>query len=497
MKTPIVTFLLVILFLFANTEIYAYDFQYDGINYNIISAENRTVEVSEGYYSGAFEIPSKTIYQSKTYSVIAIGANAFFKCYAGISSVSMPNSITTIGNGAFRNLPNLTSINIPNSVTSIGRDVFDQCYGLTSINVDDANKKYCSIDGVLYSKDTDTLICCPARDTFTIPGHVKTIGTNAFSSCNRESLMSVNIGDAVVTIDSGAFFGCNALTTLSIPGSVNTIGNGAFGNCGFSSVTINDGVSTIGDGAFNLCFRLTSISIPNSVTSIGEYAFKDCRELTDIALSSAITTINKETFYNCCNLGTVTIPNSVNTIEEYAFCGCNNLSTIDIPNSVSIIGNSAFDCCSKLSSVTIGKGITTIGTSAFRYCDDITTVYCKANIPPTAPGNLFEYETLKGTLYIPTDCKAAYEAVDPWRNFWNIEEMEFSGIDAVSTDKDELQISVVDGSINVSGISDHDHIFVYSVNGHLVYSGIDRNITNLPKGIYIIKAGNSTAKISI
>ncbi len=95
-------------------------------------------------------------------------------------------------------------------------------------------------------------------------------------------------------------------------------------------------------------------------------------------------------------------------------------------------------------------------------------------------------------------CKAAYEAVDPWRNFWNIEEMDFSGINVTTSDDNTyMRIFAEDGTITVSGISDHDYIMVYDTQGRIVYSGIEHTITNLPHGIYIVKVGTSTVKVLI
>ena len=153
--------------------------------------------------------------------------SAFGSC-TGLTSITIPNSVTTIGEDAFANCSGLTSINIPNSVTTIGEGAFRHCSSLTSV---------------------------------TIPNSVTSIGNNVFRDCS--GLTSIIIPNSVTTISMGAFFYCSSLTNITIPNSVTTIGEGAFQNTGF-----------------------TSITIPNSVTSIGQYAFYNCNSLTSITVEA-------------------------------------------------------------------------------------------------------------------------------------------------------------------------------------------------------------------
>ena len=157
-------------------------------------------------------------------SVTSIGDGTFWNC-TGLTSVTIPNSVTSIGADAFWNCTGLTSITIPNSVTSIGADVFQNCTGLTSIIVESENLVYMSKDGVLYNKAGTTLITYPEG---------------------------------------------KSNTSYAIPNSVTSIGDWAFYGCYLTSITIPNSVTSIGDYAF-YGSGLTSVTIPNSVTSIGEY----------------------------------------------------------------------------------------------------------------------------------------------------------------------------------------------------------------------------------
>ena len=163
-----------------------------------------------------------------------------------ITSVSLPDGVTSIGNSAFSNCSSLTSITIPNSVTSIGGGAFQYCYSLTSV---------------------------------TIPNSVTSIGEYAFQYCR--SLTSVTIPNSVTSIGGGAFWDCRSLTSVTIPNSVTSIGHDAFYSCSsLTSVTIGNGVTSIGNWAFQNCSSLTSVTIPSSVTSIGDGAFDSCSRVT-------------------------------------------------------------------------------------------------------------------------------------------------------------------------------------------------------------------------
>ena len=188
-----------------------------------------------------------------------------FKYFTGVTSID-DNAFST---------SNIVSITIPNSVTSIGNYAFNGCSGLTSI---------------------------------TIPNSVTSIGDYAFNNCS--SLTSITIPNSVTSIGNYAFYGCSSLTSITIPNSVTSIGTSAFYGCsGLTSITIPDSVTSIGTSAFYGCSSLTSITIPNSVTSIRGSAFSNCSKLNEITcLATTAPSIMSPTFKNIKQNGTLRYP---------------------------------------------------------------------------------------------------------------------------------------------------------------------------------------------
>ena len=194
-----------------------------------------------------------------------LGDHAFYGC-TGLTSLTIPSSVTSIGDYAFYECCGLTSLTIPSSVTSIGREAFYCCCGLTSLS---------------------------------IPSSVTSIGYRAFFRCT--GLTSLTIPSSITSIGVYAFSNCTGLTSLSIPSSVTSIGANAFSNCsGLTSLTIPSSVTSIGYSAFQGCSGLTSLSIPSSVTSIGDYAFEGCSGLTSIyAYPEKLPKLGTGVFYRC------------------------------------------------------------------------------------------------------------------------------------------------------------------------------------------------------
>ncbi len=208
-------------------------------------------------------------------SVKSIGNNAFAYCYY-LENVTILEGVKSIDVGSFENCSSLTSVTLPDSVSIINENPFRGCDKLTEINVSPENSEFSSVDGILYTKNMDKIIAypCGIEGGFIIPDSVKDLGIGAFEGC--EELNSVTISGNVSTISERAFFGCSSLQEIIIQEGVTSIGDYALWYCSsLKRIEIPTGVTAIGESTFIGCEKLYSVTIPDTVTSIGYSTFPD------------------------------------------------------------------------------------------------------------------------------------------------------------------------------------------------------------------------------
>ena len=295
-----------------------------------------------GNYVGASAPFSVTIPDSVT----SIGSCAFYG-RAGLTNIALPSGLKTIPVLAF-SYTGLTEIDIPNSVTTIEREAFLKCTSLTRVSV---------------------------------PSSVKTIGEGAFSGCT--SLSIVNIPAGVQTIETYTFRNCAALDSIEIPGSVEKIGMSAFEGTGLVHLDIPEGVTTLVDGAFKNCHSLLDVKIPKTVSDMDPQfgsIFMNCEQLNTVtfAKDGKLTVLGTSTFEGCKALKTITFPDSLHEVRRRGFKGCEALETLTLPNNFSGIEESAFQDCIGLKNITItlqGSTYLNIGTDAFKGCTNLEKIY--------------------------------------------------------------------------------------------------------------------------
>lgn len=451
--------------------------------------------------------------------VTSIGKFAFAGCYF-LTSVTIPSSVTTIGASAFVFCPRLSSIIIPSSVTSIGFSVFEDCGALIEVDVN--NQNYSSLEGVLYNKAQTTLIRCSQSKSgrLTIPPTVTTINNNAFLGCPY--LTTVNIPSSVKTIGEKAFYSCYDITSIVIPPSVTTIAASTFMYCtSLTSITIPPTVTTIGDSAFAKCSRLQTMVIPPSVTTIGNNAYDGCSNLDTISIPSSVISIGLVAFGGCWGLIDVDLNNpnysSLNNViynkdkTKIIQCRYSKTDKFVIPSSVTSIGNSAFWGCTSLSTISIPSSVISIDDGAFG-CSGLTALIAANPIPVNLSATtylLFTNVNIKNcTLYVPIGSKSAYQAAPVWKDFGRIVEMEFTGIDQISNEKQLTaypnptsgEVKLKFSKVPARGI----YITVFDITGKTILQQLVQeeehwiDLKGNPTGLYFIKTdqrNQSTRKL--
>ena len=309
--------------------------------------------------TGSLQIPDLVTHQGNYYTVKEIDYRAFYEC-AGLTSVTLSNTIRKIGDYAFARCYGMTSIHVPfNYVTHIGRGAFQECTSLTS---------------------------------FTVPSYVQSVSRDLFRGCT--SLTDVTFHTQVFSIGMCAFAGCTALQDMVMPHPINNVADSAFADCTNLRRVFVGGV-----------FQDESDYYGLYMSSIFSNAFAGCTSLQFFEMKGELpTTFYQGAFRNCERLRKVTFPQNTRNLLARAFINCSSLDTLDLPAS---LGPRSGD-------------VPTIGDECFKNCSGVRAIISRSATPPIMGQNAFLGVDSNVTVYIPCNTTAAYAS--SWTHFHNFSE---------------------------------------------------------------------------
>ena len=322
-------------------------------------------------------------------SVTSIGKSAFEHC-SNLDSLTIKGVATSmIGAYAFASCTSLTSLSLVGSFQTIGDSAFVDC-GMTSLTIDatiTSIEKYAfssrfltslSLTGNVQKIGDYAFANCTSLTSLSLTGNVQKIGDHAFDSCS--SLYTVTLPKSLTSIGSYAFDSCTSLDSIEIPGKVTEIGDCAFHLSGLTSVKIDEGVQSTGADMFNGCAKLTTVTFPESLTTIADGSFASCSNLNHVKIPARVTCIGDSAFSNCTSLSDITLQDGVKTIGANAFFSCQALTSITLPDSVTDIGKEAFYYCDELASITIPENVKTINPDTFYWCSSLKDITLPAGL---------------------------------------------------------------------------------------------------------------------
>ncbi len=347
--------------------------------------------------------------------------------------------VTKIAASAFQNKTALKKVVVPDTVTEIGDGAFKGCSSLEDITLpfvgrkaSDSNSKY-AVFGYIFGRYTSSTSSKPSGTTYQGWGQYSSYSTSGTSGKNYAYSSSyyadyyyipTSIKKVTITLDTtipyGAFHNCESIETIALPSTVTTIGNYAFKNCSIKSIDLGSALTTIGNNAFDSCIFLTSVKTPDTVTSIGSYAFNNCISLNRLnsttdgkfVIPKNVTSIGSYAFYGLETITDLVIPKSVTSIGDYAFYGCTGIKRVNsetdgqliLLDGLKTIGSYAFQNLTKITSIVVPDSVTSIGQYAFSGCSTLESITVPfTGTSATSPS--YFYYIFGSSSYVPGTLK--------------------------------------------------------------------------------------------
>lgn len=329
-------------------------------------------------------------------SVTSIGSWAFANC-AKLEQVSFPAGLTSIDLSAFENCTALTAVTLPKHLRRLGTEAFLGCTALKSVfiplSLQDASNPFrncTALTDVTFEDGRtelpDTLLQGSGVRQLTVPQTVTKIGYSAVADCTQ--LTAITLPAGLRELGNEAFKGCTALTGVALPDSLTDLGYGVFRDCSaLTAAEFPAGIAPVswssGSSMLRNCTSLRSVKLPKTVSSLGNYFFAGCTALEQIVLPDSVTEIGSNLFNGCTALTDVTLSTNLQAIPEHTFYGCVSLQKLVAPYAVTKIGKTAFANCTSLTELTLLRNVTEAAADALSYPEQVTVYGVKGTYAET------------------------------------------------------------------------------------------------------------------
>lgn len=529
------------------SSVSAYDFEVEGLYYDIESVSDRTCALTSGdnIYTGVVNIPDSVLVNGRYLKVIAIKAGAFLNSKE-LSELTIPSNVknidgrvfaygsTTIGKLIFLHSPipltvgsysvypsiyssfyncnptevyidreissgfsshaSIEKLTIGNHIENFDTRLFNECSNLKNLRIEDSDNPI-----ILDNKSWWAFESCPLSDVYIWRNFQFYHYGDGSSPFEGKSIERLILGSKVTILEEGAFSQCSKLNLIEFP-NIEEIGSEAFSGCKQLHISeFPSSIKNIGNRSFYSCDNIKEVVLKGNVENIGIQAFDDCIGLERVLLAGDVKTIKSRAFQGCENLRYVDLGNSVEYIGFRAF-GDTAIEKIVLPNSLKTVDEEAFYNCIKLKELEIGNGIRQIGDGAFNsgYLGtiELDSIIIRAITPPTITENTFSSKSyLNCKVVVPSESLDIYKSSTGWSNFWSIEGGMMSGIHRVFAEEDKL-VNIIPHGIQAQcdGLFD-----IYSIKGEKVRTSHLRkgDTLNLSMGLYVVKCSNRSQKIYI
>ena len=503
----------------------------------IIEDGNTTLSLGYNSYSSSsyggeglfYDCPLETLYLGRNISYSSSSYYGYSPFYYKnkLTSVTINNNVTGLGENIFRNCSAITNLDIPSSVTSIGAGAFYGCSNITSITIPDGVTKI----------GENTFYGCSTITSMTIPGSVTSIGNYAFNGCRSLKYLTIEENSTTLSLGynrsnsssggSGLFGDC-PLETLNLGRNVSYTATQEYGYSPFygksklTSLTIGHNVTSINSRMFESCTSLKELYIEDSETTLnfgyngpsssGYYSgmfssapletlymgrnisfsyigdkykcspFYGKSKLQSLVISDKVTSIASYLFYGCTGLTNVEIPNSVTNIESYAFYGCSGIISTEIPNSVTNIGSYAFYGCTEITSINIPSSITNINEYTFYGCSKIIDITIPGSV--TSIGSYAFYGCTGITSIIIPNCVTS------------IASSAFFGCSNLETVVNFSNLTFTKGATGYGYVAYYADNVINAPNGTIEGDFVFANINDRNTLVGYIKSSNLTESLS-